>query len=89
MMGPAPNPTSKADDYFQRVTAACCGSTVAGWLWYCDEHDTHGNADSEEEAWVVGGAHSDYHADGEPDLACDIRVAPARKREVIGNGSQD
>jgi hypothetical protein len=44
------------------VTAmeSVCPQTVAGWLWYCDEHDTHGNADSEEEAEHCADAHSEY-----------------------------
>lgn len=39
-----------------------CQDTVAGWLWYCDEHDSHGNADSEEEAWAVAQGHVDFFA---------------------------
>ena len=34
-----------------------CSDTTAGWLWYCDEHDTHGNADTEEEAQLLAGTH--------------------------------
>jgi hypothetical protein len=30
------------------------------WIWYCDEHDTHGNADTEHEAVYMGCAHSNY-----------------------------
>jgi hypothetical protein len=37
--------------------------TRAGWLWYCDEHDTHGNADSEDEANFMGRAHAYYHSE--------------------------
>jgi predicted DNA-binding transcriptional regulator AlpA len=34
-----------------------CRDTTEGWLWYCDEHDTHGNADSRDEARFVASAH--------------------------------
>lgn len=39
--------------------AVCC-ATGSGWLWYCDEHDTHGNADSEAEAETLAEVHSDF-----------------------------
>jgi hypothetical protein len=34
-----------------------CSATTNGWLWYCDECDTHGNADSQEEAEHMADAH--------------------------------
>jgi hypothetical protein len=51
-----------------------CSSTVAGWLWYCDIHDTHGNADSEEEAEVYADAHREHFADQQDDEPCDVVV---------------
>lgn len=36
-----------------------CG--LSGWYWYCDEHDAHGIADSEDEATFVMDAHVEYH----------------------------
>ncbi len=45
---------------FLSAAEGVCRDTDAGWLWYCDEHDTHGNAGSEEEAEVVADAHADY-----------------------------
>ena len=42
-----------------------CPATAAGWLWYCDEHDSHGNADFEDDARAVGRAHSAWHLGGE------------------------
>ncbi len=39
-----------------------CPETDRGWLWYCDEHDTHGNADSQLEAEHMARAHTDYFA---------------------------
>jgi hypothetical protein len=43
--------------------------TVNGWYWYCDVHDTHGNADSEAESWFVAAAHNEWHYvnENEPD----------------------
>jgi len=35
--------------------------TIGGWYWYCDEHDTHGNADSEDEAEFISEAHIKFH----------------------------
>jgi hypothetical protein len=64
-----PDPEQQAHDvvmfeagrvYWQTQAALSCKSTVTGWLWWCDEHDTHGNADSEDEAAVMAGAHEDY-----------------------------
>src|SRR3954451_18759568 len=42
-----------------------CG--LSGWYWYCEEHDAHGVADSEDEATFVLDAHVEYHElhDGE------------------------
>jgi hypothetical protein len=37
-----------------------CSDTGNAWLWYCDDHDTHGNADSEDEAHHVAAAHVAY-----------------------------
>jgi hypothetical protein len=44
---------------------------MAGWFWYCDVHDTHGNADSEAEAHYVSASHFDFwvleqDGEGEP-----------------------
>lgn len=51
--------------------ASVCEDTMAGWLWYCDVHDTHGNADHEVEAQFVAQAHVDFHAQTEE---CDIVI---------------
>ncbi|HEX6516992.1 MAG TPA: hypothetical protein VF049_15610 [Nocardioidaceae bacterium] len=40
--------------------SSVCTDTISGWLWYCDEHDTHGNADSRLEAETMADAHSDF-----------------------------
>lgn len=47
----------KKDRPPQRKSVGC---TVAGWYWYCDVHDTHGNADSKAEAEFVSDAHRVY-----------------------------
>jgi hypothetical protein len=46
---------------FRHGARASCPVTTHGWVWYCDEHVTHGNADSEDEAEVVGAAHETYY----------------------------
>jgi len=52
-----------------------CRSTVAGWLWYCDLHDTHGNGDSEAEVRTAASAHLSYWALVDPDSdPCDLMV---------------
>ena len=37
-----------------------CKSTTNAWLWYCDDHDTHGNADSHSEADAIAEAHMEF-----------------------------
>jgi hypothetical protein len=44
------------------ITQNTCTSTVAGWIWYCDSCDTHGNADSSDEAEYMTGQHARYHS---------------------------
>lgn len=39
-----------------------CKSTTGGWIWYCDACDTHGNADSPEEAKYMAEAHDRYNS---------------------------
>src|SRR3954469_19575148 len=41
------------------TSADFCG--LSGWYWYCNEHDAHGIADSEDEAEFVLDAHVEYH----------------------------
>lgn len=49
--------------------------TVAGWHWYCDVHNSHGNADFEEEAVAVAAAHEAWQGKNEADgQGCDITV---------------
>lgn len=55
--------------------AHVCEGTWQGWVWYCDVHDTHGNADHQEEATVVARAHADFWARPGGDLEpCKILV---------------
>lgn len=51
-----------------------CPQTIGGWLWYCEEHDSHGNADSEDEAQALANAHAAHHADREVGETCQIVV---------------
>ncbi len=44
------------------IAAGIC-DTVRGWIWYCDLHDTHGNADSEAEAVFMLEAHLEWAED--------------------------
>jgi hypothetical protein len=45
--------------------------TISGWLWYCDVHDTHGNADLKTEAETVSKAHEQFWAETD---GCDIII---------------
>ena len=51
-----------------------CPQTIGGWLWHCNEHDTHGNADSEDEARTLAAAHAAYFADDEVGEICQFAV---------------
>jgi hypothetical protein len=64
--------------------------TVAGWIWYCDVHDSHGNADSEEEAKHMAMAHEEFWILQEVDVECvedgspcDLMVAPGRELDDV------
>ena len=51
--------------------------TTNGWYWYCDVHDTHGNADSQDEAEYMAAMHETYQADNEYDHdGCDMIFYP-------------
>jgi hypothetical protein len=52
--------TEQLDPLAQMIHASVCPDTINGWLWYCDECDTHGNADSEAEAEHMGNAHVEW-----------------------------
>ena len=52
------NPESMAKLMSDMISNGC---TIAGWFWYCDLHDTHGNADSEDEAEFIAEAHLEFH----------------------------
>lgn len=51
-----------------------CPQTIGGWLWYCHEHDSHGNADSEAEAGLLAAAHAAYFADHGVGEICQLAV---------------
>lgn len=64
--------------------ASVCEDAVAGWLWYCDDHDTHGNADHEAEVQLVAQAHVSFHSQRED---CDIVIWSRTSHErVAGRG---
>jgi len=54
--------------------ASACPTTANGWLWYCDVHDTHGTANSQDEVEHVAQAHRDYHDRGGFDHRCNIVI---------------
>ena len=51
-----------------------CPQTVGGWLWYCNEHNTHGNAGSDDEARSLAAAHAVYFAHDEVGEICQLSV---------------
>ena len=57
-----------------RALNDACATTVTGWLWHCDNHDTHGNADSRDEAEVYAEAHHEYFAKQHGGDPCDVVV---------------
>lgn len=65
--------------------AGVCADTTSGWLYYCDEHDTHGNADSEEEALHMADAHVDFFDSEEDggDEPCQVVVWQRTPHERI------
>ena len=44
------------------LTRGTCKDTVAGWIWYCDSCDTHGNANSSDEAEYLAKSHAKYYS---------------------------
>jgi hypothetical protein len=58
---------------------------VQGWIYYCDEHETHGNADNEDEARHMVAAHTDYFLKHDRDKAdpCEVFVF-ARTNDANG-----
>jgi hypothetical protein len=74
------------DMIFQLGARNSCSNTINGWIWYCDEHDTHGNADTEEEADHMAAAHVEFWE------AEDAAWAAANPEELIdpdGDGEPD
>ena len=61
----------------EMIAANVAPCTLAGWIWYCDVHDTHGNADHEAEAFFMANAHEDFYAEDDDFEGCDLMVAPA------------
>jgi hypothetical protein len=53
--------------------------TTSGWYWYCDVHDTHGNADTQDEAEAISEAHQEYHDLMDDDFdGCDLTVTQVK-----------
>jgi hypothetical protein len=58
---------------------------------YCHEHDTHGNADSEEEAQLCAEAHREFWMDqDEDDEPCDVTYkSRAHGRDLLISAPRD
>lgn len=75
-----------------------CGDTIAGFLYYCDEQDAHGNADSQSEAEHMATTHQEYlrehramNGDDEPEVCEVITWQPTsheRTKEKTGRRSR-
>ena len=63
-----------------------CPSTMVGWLWYCDEHDTHGNADTESEAEFLADTHTEHLAQGD-DRCSTIVWQRVQHERIVDRGS--
>ena len=60
---------------YEGAAAGSCKSTRLGFVWYCDLHDSHGNADSQQEAEYVATAHAAYFQEIDPlDDPCDLYI---------------
>lgn len=71
----------KADSIILKALAEdLCSETLSGWLWYCDSHDTHGNADSEDEARFIAQAHFHFCSINDCEEPCDLYVLHRRTR---------
>lgn len=69
------SPDSPLSPLHDKAMREVCPETQQGWLWHCHEHDTHGNADSEEEAQLCAEAHREFWMDqDEDDEPCDVWV---------------
>ena len=63
------------------MVADSCPITNNGWIYYCDEHDTHGNADSRDEAQVMADAHECYFSwDDKDEGPCDMFIVHKEER---------
>jgi hypothetical protein len=70
---------------FAMDSGGVCPQTVAGWLWYCDEHDAHGNGDSEDEVQAYADTHREYLADVTPDPPCEVIVWERAPHDLGGS----
>ena len=60
---------------YEGAAAGSCKGTARGFVWDGDLHDTHGNADSRQEAEYVAAAHANYFEEIDPlDDPCDLYI---------------
>jgi hypothetical protein len=79
------------------ITPAMCKSTIGGWVWYCDSCDTHGNANSSDEAEHMAEAHALYFSwdeDGKYDEDDDSVISfmdlkPEEREHTVASWSMD
>jgi hypothetical protein len=83
------------------MTPAMCKSTLGGWIWYCDACDTHGNANSSDEAEHMAEAHAlyfswddsqEYDFDKDPDgenITNFMDIAPEHRADTVGAWSME
>jgi hypothetical protein len=57
-----------------RARSHVCATAASRWLWHCDNHGTHGNADSQDEAEVYAEAHHEYFARQRAGAPCPVVV---------------
>lgn len=63
---------------YEGAALGSCASTRRGFVWYCDLHDTHGNADTQAEAEFVAAAHEQFFQLQAPDdEPCDLYIEQA------------
>ena len=79
------------------ITPATCKSTFGGWVWYCDSCDTHGNANSADEADYMAEAHAKYYSwdetaeynEEDDSIKSFMDIAPEEREDTVGAWSME
>ena len=65
----------------EQLAQNSCKSTTAGFIWHCDEHDTHGNADFLMEAHASAYAHVHWMMQyTDQDEECEYVIVEGKKK---------